>query len=87
MFRSDIQEMTTRQYAKYITEITGKKKSPESVANDCRNGKLECYREGENGEWRVIVKRTYVPASEYDELFTKYNEALTTIASIKKLII
>lgn len=87
MFRSDIQEMTTRQYAKYITEITGKKKSPESVANDCRNGKLKCYREGEKGEWIIIEPRRFVPASEYDELFTKYNEALTTIASIKKLII
>lgn len=87
MFRNDVTEMTTTQYAKYISEIIGKKKSPESVANDCRNGKLECYRESEKGEWRIIVKRTFVPISEYDELYKKYKEAITTIAGIKKLII
>ncbi len=86
MFRNDIQEMSTAQYAKYISEITGKNKSPQSVANDCRNGKLECYREGAKGEWRVIVKMNYVPASKYNELLAKYNEALTIITGIKKMV-
>lgn len=79
--------MSTKQYASYISELTGKKKSPQSVANDCRNGKLNCYRDGDNGDWRIIVKRNYVPASKYDELLDKYNAALTTLAGIRKMVI
>jgi hypothetical protein len=77
--------MSTKQYADYISGITGKKKSAASVANDCRNGHLDCYRDGENGDWRIIVKRTYVPVAEYDKLLAEYEKAMGALKSIRKL--
>ncbi len=85
MFRNDIVEMTTKQYADYITALTGKRKSAQSVANDCRNGHLECYREGDKGEWRVIVKKAFVPIEDYNKLKVEYDKAIGTIKSIRKL--
>lgn len=86
MFRNDTVEMTTKQYADYITKLTWKRKTANSVANDCRNGKLNCYQDVDGGGWHIIVKRTVVPLSEYEELLKKYNGAMNAITSIRKLI-
>ena len=86
MFRRDApREMSTAEYAKFVTEFTGIKKTPQSVAYDCRMGKIECYREGDKGEWRITAAKGYVPIEDYNELERELDKAVGALKSIRKL--
>ena len=87
MFRTEIKEMSTKQFAKYISDITGgyRAPSPAAVSNDCRAGKLDCYQEVKGGDYRIIVKPTAVPIAEHNALKAKYEALLNAMTSIKKL--
>lgn len=86
MFRRDaLRVMTTKEYADHITALTGKKKSAASVANDCRNGHLDCYRDGDRGEWHIVVKKAFVPIDEYDRVVAERDKAINALNSIRKL--
>lgn len=86
MFRKDAPRvMTTKEYADLITALTGKRKSAASVANDCRNGHLDCYRDGDRGEWHINVKNDYVPIAEYNKVVAERDKAINALSSIRKL--
>ena len=85
MIRNEITEMSTRQYAEYISKLTGKTRSPAAVSNDCRRGKLDCYQEVKGGDYRIIVKKTVVPIEEYNELKAAYERLLGSLRSIRSL--
>ncbi len=85
MIRTEVMEMNTRQYAEYISKLTGKKKSASAVANDCRRGILDCHRDTPKGEYRIVVKKTAVPIEEYNELKAAYERLLGSMRSIRSL--
>lgn len=81
-------EMTTAEYAEYITKLLGKKVSTESVTNMCRKGKLNAYRSEINGRWVIKIQINFIPYDEYIKIFKELNECkvrLSAISSIVKL--
>ena len=85
MIRDDIVVMSTREYAKMLTELTGQKKTAEAVAFDCRQGKLDAYKESERGDWKIIVKKKYVSYEEHKKLLKKYEKILAILSNINTL--
>lgn len=76
--------MSTKEYSKYFYDLTGKRRSPESIAYSCRNGELDCIME--DGKWCIKVKSTVVPYSLYKEVKKELDETKVILASIKTLL-
>ncbi|MCD8238780.1 MAG: hypothetical protein LUC92_05540 [Clostridiales bacterium] len=78
--------LTTKQYATYYNNITGLPMSPENVANLCRNGKLNAFKEPEGKQWFIKVSSPVISQKDYDELQQKCFGLQATLRNISKLI-
>lgn len=78
-------EMNTKEFAEFISKLTGHRKSVDSISQDCRDGLLESYRE-DGGHWKIIVRMPTVPIEEYTELENKYKKAQQKLIRIRQAV-
>ena len=75
--------MTTKEYAEYLSNLTGRDYSSDDITYMCRNNKLPkgatAHKEEYSSLWTIVVKNTIVPKAQYIELANKYNALLAVV--------
>lgn len=75
--------MTTSEFAKYLTDLTGRHYDSDDITYMCRNNKLPsnatAHKEEYSSLWTIVVKNTIVPKAQYIELANKYNALLAVV--------
>ncbi len=82
--------MTTGEYAKWLSQLTGRNYSSDDITYMCRNNKLPsnatAHKEEGSSLWTIVVKDTQVPKAMYIELANKYNKLLAVVQAAGSIL-
>lgn len=75
--------MTTSEFAKYLSDLTGRNYDSDDITYMCRNNRLPsnatAHKEENSSLWTIVVKNAQVPKAKYIELANRYNKLLAVV--------